>query len=75
MADSAGIQENDLKYVNKTRAAQGKSYISPLYTMEDVDKAVGQFETVDYGTWFKIDDNVSLCILMPDILLEVQLCI
>jgi len=30
LADSAGIQENDLKYVNKTRAAQGKPYISPL---------------------------------------------
>jgi metallo-beta-lactamase family protein len=33
MADSAGIQESDLKYLNKTRAAQGKSYISPLYVM------------------------------------------
>ena len=63
MADSAGIQENDLKYVNKTRAAQGKPYISPLYTMEDVDKAIGQFKTVDYGTWFKIDDNVQFMYL------------
>lgn len=63
MADSAGIQENDLKYVNKTRAAQGKSYISPLYTMEDVDNCVKQFEIVDYGTWFKIDDNVQFMYL------------
>ena len=35
MADSAGIQENDLKYENKARAAQGKPYLQPLYTMED----------------------------------------
>ena len=63
MADSAGIQENDLKYVNKTRAAQGKSYISPLYTMEDVDNCIKQFEIVDYGTWFKIDDNVQFMYL------------
>jgi len=63
MADSAGIQENDLKYVNKTRAAQGKPYISPLYTMEDVDNCVKQFEIVDYGTWFKIDDNVQFMYL------------
>ena len=27
MADSAGIQENDLKFENKTRAAQGKPYL------------------------------------------------
>ncbi len=63
MADSAGIQESDLKYVNKTRAAQGKSYLSPLYTMEDVDKAIQQFKIVDYGTWFKIDDNVQFMYL------------
>ncbi|MDE3183707.1 MAG: MBL fold metallo-hydrolase [Bacteroidota bacterium] len=63
MADSAGIQENDLKYVNKTRAAQGKSYISPLYTMEDVDNCIKQFEIVDYGIWFKIDDNVQFMYL------------
>ena len=31
MADSAGIQENDLKFENKTRAAQGQSYLQPLY--------------------------------------------
>ncbi len=63
MADSAGIQENDLKYVNKTRAAQGKSYLLPLYTTEDAERAVQQFETVDYGTWFKIDDNVQFMYL------------
>jgi metallo-beta-lactamase family protein len=63
MADSAGIQENDLKYVNKTRAAQGKSYLTPLYAAEDVAKAVVQFEIVDYGTWFKIDDNVQFMYL------------
>jgi metallo-beta-lactamase family protein len=63
LADSAGIQENDLKYVNKTRAAQGKPYLSPLYTMEDVNLALERFETVDYGTWFKIDENVEFMYL------------
>ncbi|MDQ2720164.1 MAG: MBL fold metallo-hydrolase [Bacteroidota bacterium] len=59
MADSAGIQESDLKFVNKTRAAQGKSYLSPLYVMEDAVKAAQQFITVDYGQWFTIDENVQ----------------
>lgn len=63
MADSAGIQENDIRFVNKTRAAQGKSYLSPLYTMEDAVKAAEHFETVDYGEWFTIDENVKLMFL------------
>jgi metallo-beta-lactamase family protein len=63
MADSAGIQESDLKYVNKTRAAQGKSYISPLYVMEDAVRAAEHFVTVDYGKWFAIDENVQFMYL------------
>ena len=63
MADSAGIQESDLKFLNKTRAAQGKSYLSPLYVMEDALKAVDHFIMVDYGKWFIIDENVQLMYL------------
>lgn len=63
MADSAGIQESDLKYVNKTRAAQGKSYISPLYVMEDAVRAAEHFVIVDYGKWFTIDENVQFMYL------------
>ncbi len=63
MADSAGIQENDLKFENKTRAAQGKPYLSPLYVMEDATKAVEHFEIVDYGKWFTIDENVQFMYL------------
>lgn len=63
MADSAGIQESDLKFVNKTRAAQGKPYISPLYCMEDAQHAVEHFVVVDYGQWFTIDENVQFMYL------------
>ena len=63
MADSAGIQESDLKFVNKTRAAQGKQYLSPLYGMEDAVKAAERFITVDYGKWFTIDENVQFMYL------------
>src|SRR6187549_1637376 len=44
MEDSAGIQENDLKYINKRRAAEGLPYLLPLYTTEDALKAVEHFE-------------------------------
>src|SRR5215216_1420040 len=51
MEDSAGIQENDLKFVNKHRAAEGKPYLLPLYTTGDAIKAVEYFETVEYNQW------------------------
>lgn len=60
MADSAGIQENDLKFVNKTRAAQGKPYLLPLYTTEDAKQAANQFVEVNYSEWFRIDEFVEL---------------
>ena len=60
MEDSAGIQENDLKFVNKHRAAEGKSYLFPLYTTEDAIKAVEHFETVDYDQWHKIDESIQV---------------
>lgn len=63
MKDSAGIQENDLKFVNKTRARQGKPYISPLYVMADAERAVERLVTVDYGVWFKIDEHVQFMYL------------
>lgn len=63
MADSAGIQESDLKYLNKTRAAQGKPYLLPLYSMEDALEAVKHFIIVDYGKWYSIDENVQLMYL------------
>lgn len=63
MEDSAGIQESDLKFVNKTRAAQGKPYLLPLYTTEDAKAAAERFKTIDYGQWHDIDEHVSLLYL------------
>ncbi|MDQ6761388.1 MAG: MBL fold metallo-hydrolase [Bacteroidota bacterium] len=63
MADSAGIQENDIKFENKTRAAQSKPYLLPLYGIEDAVKAVEYFVTVDYGQWHTIDENVQFMYL------------
>lgn len=60
MEDSAGIQENDLKFVNKTRAAQGKPYLTPLYTTEDAQQAAQQFVELDYSVWHPIDEFVEL---------------
>lgn len=36
LKDSAEIQEDEAKFLNKKRAKEGASYLKPLYTMEDV---------------------------------------
>src|ERR1700712_527937 len=59
MEDSAGIQENDIKFENKTRAAQGRPYLSPLYAMEDALKALEYWVIVDYRQWHTIDESVQ----------------
>ncbi len=63
MEDSAGIQENDIKFENKARAAQGRPYLQPLYGMEDAIKAIEYFVNVDYGQWHTIDDSVQFMYL------------
>jgi len=63
MADSAGIQENDIKFENKIRATQGRPYLQPLYTTEDVVKALDYFVIVPYGEWHRIDENVQFMYL------------
>lgn len=60
LEDSAGIQENDVKYANKKRAAEGQPYIEPLYTKEHAWAALDLFVGVDYGDWHKVDDNVEV---------------
>ena len=59
MSDSAGIQENDVKFENKARAIQGRPYLLPLYAMEDAVKALEYFVPVDYGQWYTIDENIQ----------------
>jgi metallo-beta-lactamase family protein len=61
LEDSAGIQQSDIKFINKQRAAAGQIYLEPLYTEEDVAKAMALFEVVDYGEWFTIEDGIEFC--------------
>jgi len=60
LKDSAHIQEADSKFVNKKRFADGRDLVEPLYTSDDVDDAILQFEPVPYETPFKIDEDIEL---------------
>ena len=57
--DSAGIQEDEIKYTNKRRAADGLPYLKPLYTAEDAKNSTDHLTTVEYNTWFDVTDGVQ----------------
>lgn len=59
LEDSAGIQEDDIKYVNKKRRLEKKELLAPLYTTEDALRARELFEPREYGTWFPVTDGVE----------------
>ena len=59
LADSAEIQEDEIKYTNKRRAMEELPYLQPLYTLEDSRKCFGQFREVDYDRWFDVTEGVQ----------------
>ncbi len=60
LEDSAEIQEDEVKYENKRRAAEGMPYLQPLYTTNDAKAALDFFQSVHYGQWTRVDENVEL---------------
>jgi len=52
LQDSAHIQENDIRYVNKKRLRQNLAPFHPLYKMEDAKKVMKNFKTVPYRKRF-----------------------
>lgn len=48
LLDSARLQEDDAAFFNKLHAADGQR-IEPIYTADDVEQAVSQMVTVDFG--------------------------
>jgi metallo-beta-lactamase family protein len=59
LEDSATIQRDDTRFLNKRRAKKGLPPIEPLYSVED---ALASFELLDkqaYQHWFKVIDGVQ----------------
>jgi metallo-beta-lactamase family protein len=60
LEDSAGIQEDDIKYANKRRKAEGQPYLQPLYDTDDAKRAMNHFVSVEYDTWHPVDEDVQV---------------
>jgi metallo-beta-lactamase family protein len=60
LEDSAEIQEDEVKYINKRRAMENLPYLKPLYTRDDADKCISFLSKVEYGIWFHVIDGVEV---------------
>ncbi|MDR3715999.1 MAG: MBL fold metallo-hydrolase [Puia sp.] len=60
LADSARIQQEDIRFTNKKRSAEGQQYLQPLYNEQDAEQAMTLFHTVEYDSWQTVDENVQV---------------
>ncbi len=59
LEDSAVIQRDDTKYINKKRARQGLPPYEPLYDIEDAARAAKFFNKQEYNQWFQVIEGVE----------------
>ena len=60
LEDSAQIQRDDTKFINKRRAKQGLPPYEPLYDLDDAEKALELFKMVNYDIWTRIDESIEV---------------
>lgn len=60
LADTAFIQEQDVRWYNKKMDKQKKPKVQPLYDQNDVEKVMKHFVCYDYDRRFRIFDDVLL---------------
>jgi metallo-beta-lactamase family protein len=59
LADSAHIQVDEVKYINKRRTIDGLPFLRPLYTIDDAKLVTDHLSEVAYDTWFNVMDDVQ----------------
>ena len=57
LEDSAEIQRDDTKFINKKRARLGLPPYQPLYGIEDAKDVIPLMQTATYGQWFRFCDE------------------
>lgn len=60
LEDSAHIQRDDTKFINKKRAKQGLPPYKPLYNVDDAARAIELFQSVNYDEWTTITEGVEV---------------
>ncbi|MFT6464146.1 MBL fold metallo-hydrolase RNA specificity domain-containing protein [Halopseudomonas sp.] len=61
LKDAAGLQERDTEWENRWRQRAGKALLEPLYTQTDVDRILGQCQTLEHEQLTEITQGIELC--------------
>lgn len=61
LLDSAKIQTNDVRYVNKKRKKKGQSPFTPLYEQPHAVETLRRFRSVEYDVVFDVLPGVQAC--------------
>ena len=60
LVDSAKIQTNDVKYVNKKRAKKGQAPFTPLYEQQHAVETLRRFRSIEYDILFDVVPGVPV---------------
>jgi metallo-beta-lactamase family protein len=60
LEDSAVIQRADTKFINRKRVKKNLPLFEPMYSIDDAKNCISQFETKNYGEWFRISDEIEV---------------
>ncbi|MDO6459766.1 MBL fold metallo-hydrolase [Granulosicoccaceae sp. 1_MG-2023] len=60
LKDSAYIHEKEAEWQNRKRERKGMEPVSPLYSQQDVENTLEQFEPLQYNTPLKLADGVTV---------------
>ena len=61
LPDSGYLNEKDAEWENKKRAENGKAPIEPLYTKQDAENCLSQFESARYGDRLEVVPGITVC--------------
>lgn len=59
LMDAANIQENDVAFINKKRAQEGRKLLEPIYTTDDVYMALSHFKIVSLNELVSLTPQAS----------------
>jgi len=58
LPDAGGIQEMEVKSLNRRNQARGRESVIPIYSKEDAINSLQAFHAVEYGAWFEAANGV-----------------
>jgi len=59
LADAGGIQESEVRFLNRRNQQRGRPLIEPIYTEKDAARVMGQFERIKLGENVEVAPGVT----------------